>query len=680
MFAFGTAAGTGAFFTLFCFGAVSGLIRALSDGKRPVRIAGGAGAAVSAALAVWYGMSGGAAPGFVLWKTLLFLLAGMLPWLFFAPAALKGFRLGGAAYRKQPLFLIPAAATAVWLAAVILWNGRLPDGAPAAGFPMLAILMAGGLVRYGEAGDLVYVNTVLRSLVRIFLPLPLLLFLLQAAARFTGKVPPEFVVYGRNENYFMPVLALVVTLVWLRMAEREYRQQLKFVFFCVGIAFLLLAAPGSLPQRMLRGVAPEPFLGMVLESRLDAEPVIVARPGVRAAVAWTLKRDDVRLWTGDGGPEEPAGVPSRPLVVVTDDRRDLAKLSDPKTYFRSGGEALMKYFWLSFLFFVVAYLVPLGGRPLVPPDEFRYAEIPREMMDSGSYAAPHLLTVRYFEKPVLGYWMTAGSFKIFGQNAFALRLPCALGAGLAAFLIFFLVNQTLRDDKLAALASMLFLTSGLVYGVSTFAVLDSQTTGLITGILVTSFLAVLEPGFTRRRVLLLALCGLFAGLAFMTKGFIAWVVPGLAMAGFLIWERRWKEFYLLPWIPAVVALVIVAPWALAVHRAEPDYWNYFVMIEHVQRFTAKTEGQHPEPFWYYIPVLLGGVFPAAFLAPAAFAIGRCTGSVCVRRCCRFCFSLLRAVSSAPTSCPVSRRWRCWERGRSPVISEPATAAAGPSTG
>ena len=104
----------------------------------------------------------------------------MLPWLFFAPAVLKGFRLGGAAYRKQPLFLIPAAAVAVWLAAVILWNGRLPDGTPAAGFPMLAILMAGGLVRYGEAGDLVYVNTVLRSLVRIFLPLPLLLFLLQS--------------------------------------------------------------------------------------------------------------------------------------------------------------------------------------------------------------------------------------------------------------------------------------------------------------------------------------------------------------------------------------------------------------------------------------------------------------------------------------------------------------------
>ena len=42
VFAFGTAAGTGAFFTLFCSGVAAGLIRALSDGKLPVRIAGGA--------------------------------------------------------------------------------------------------------------------------------------------------------------------------------------------------------------------------------------------------------------------------------------------------------------------------------------------------------------------------------------------------------------------------------------------------------------------------------------------------------------------------------------------------------------------------------------------------------------------------------------------------------------
>ena len=33
--------------------------------------------------------------------------------------------------------------------------------------------------------------------------------------------------------------------------------------------------------------------------------------------------------------------------------------------------------------FAVAYLLPIAGRPMLRPDEFRYAEIPREMIESG---------------------------------------------------------------------------------------------------------------------------------------------------------------------------------------------------------------------------------------------------------------------------------------------------------
>ncbi len=278
--------------------------------------------------------------------------------------------------------------------------------------------------------------------------------------------------------------------------------------------------------------------------------------------------------------------------------------------------------WLVLLFFIAAYLVPLGGRPMVTPDEFRYAQIPHEMIESGSYAAPRLLEMRYFEKPAPAYWWTAASFKVFGENVFALRLPSALGALLAAMLISWQVRQTLRDEKIAALAAVLFLSSGLVYGIGTFAVLDSQTTGFITGISVTAFLAALEPSFTRRKFALLVGCGIFTALAFMTKGFIAFAVPGLSVAGFLLWERRWKEFWQLPWIPLAVALLLIAPWALAAHRADGDYWRYFTIVEHWERFTADNPGQHPEPFWFLIPFLLGGVFPAAVLAPCAFAIGK----------------------------------------------------------
>ena len=144
----------------------------------------------------------------------------------------------------------------------------------------------------------------------------------------------------------------------------------------------------------------------------------------------------------------------------------------------------------------------------------------------------------------------------------------------------------MRDDKTAALGALLFLTCGLVYGIGTFAVLDSQLTGLVTGVSCAAFLAAMEPKFTRRKVALLVICGAFAAFAFMTKGFLAFVVPGLAMFGFLLWERRWKEFLILPWIPLVTALILIAPWALAVHRADGDYWRYFVVVEHLQRFLS----------------------------------------------------------------------------------------------
>jgi 4-amino-4-deoxy-L-arabinose transferase len=59
-----------------------------------------------------------------------------------------------------------------------------------------------------------------------------------------------------------------------------------------------------------------------------------------------------------------------------------------------------------------------------------------------------------------------------------------------------------------------------------------------------------------------------------------------------------------------------------VHLRAPDFWRYFIMVEHVQRFTEDVESQHPEGWWFFIPVLIGGAMPWMFLLPVVIKSAR----------------------------------------------------------
>jgi len=70
----------------------------------------------------------------------------------------------------------------------------------------------------------------------------------------------------------------------------------------------------------------------------------------------------------------------------------------------------------------VLWLATIQIRPMLDPDEGRYAEIPREMLTSGNWVTPRLDGLKYFEKPALQYWATAALYSVVGVSNWSSRL------------------------------------------------------------------------------------------------------------------------------------------------------------------------------------------------------------------------------------------------------------------
>ncbi len=265
--------------------------------------------------------------------------------------------------------------------------------------------------------------------------------------------------------------------------------------------------------------------------------------------------------------------------------------------------------------FLILYILPLGWRPIAIPDETRYAEIPREMIASGDWVVPHLNGLRYFEKPALGYWLNALSILLLGENAFAIRLTSALATGMTAVIIFFLMRRFGRRSEAGVLGAAAYLTCVLVLALGVISTLDSMLTLFLTGAM-TSFFFAYREDHTAKRVGFLSLFGAFCGLAFLVKGFLAFAVPFITIVPFLIWEGRLKELIRISWIPLLALLLVTLPWCILIHLRESDFWRYFFWVEHIKRFLSPMPGQHPKPFWYFLPILAVGALPWLILFPA----------------------------------------------------------------
>ncbi len=304
--------------------------------------------------------------------------------------------------------------------------------------------------------------------------------------------------------------------------------------------------------------------------------------------------------------------------------------------------------WVLLGICLVAFFWRLGNVSLFDLDEALYVGSARQMVQSGDYITPrlnsrppydtNLLTVPFFEKPILVYWLSALSMRLFGISEFAARLPVAL-AGVCAVLLLFAIGTRWFGRRAGFFA-------GLLYATAPMTIIDARQM-TTDGLLVLWFMGMMfafarlqrigeQQNETRnsewRTLLLFWLC---CSLAILTKGAIGVLLPALVIGYYAFTAKHVTTLKsrllsllqtlqrLRPLLGLTLMLLVVAPWHIAVSKgAERDaqgrtFVQEYVVRQHIGRFRGG-DTVHNAPLPTYIAYFLVGFFPWACFAPVAF--------------------------------------------------------------
>jgi 4-amino-4-deoxy-L-arabinose transferase-like glycosyltransferase len=269
---------------------------------------------------------------------------------------------------------------------------------------------------------------------------------------------------------------------------------------------------------------------------------------------------------------------------------------------------------------MLIWFLPLGSYRLLNPDEGRYAEIAREMAVSGDWVTPRLDTLRYFEKPPLQYWATAAAYQVFGENEWSARLWAAL-TGFFGLLLTGWIGRRLYGATAGTLAALVQAGALLYLGLARILTLDMGLTATLE-LALCGLLLLVQPdrraAESRLGALLLALGVAFA---FLAKGLIGILIPGVVALLYLLLRRDWGLILRArPWWTLLALAVLAAPWVLLVEQRNPGFAQFFFVHEHFTRFLTRVH-QRYEPDWFFIPVLLLGFMPFTPLLPAMVRSG-----------------------------------------------------------
>jgi 4-amino-4-deoxy-L-arabinose transferase-like glycosyltransferase len=262
----------------------------------------------------------------------------------------------------------------------------------------------------------------------------------------------------------------------------------------------------------------------------------------------------------------------------------------------------------------------ISDYPLIDLDEPRYPDAAREMIENSQYWLPMKNGVFLFEKPILIYWSIILSFKTFGINEFAARLPSVI-AGALTLTTAFIFGRFFK----AGFYTCLILATSIEYFVIARLSIPEMLLNFFTITSLALYFLISKNYVYKNYFYLMSFLMAFG---FMAKGPLAIFVPALVISVYSAIEHILKiqtiqekiklllKNKVLVISSSIVFLLVGGFWYLQAHLiTDGAFTQQFFLKENFNRYTSTLSG-HKFSWWFYIAVMLVGFLPWSIFLPA----------------------------------------------------------------
>lgn len=270
-----------------------------------------------------------------------------------------------------------------------------------------------------------------------------------------------------------------------------------------------------------------------------------------------------------------------------------------------------KSLWTLAALLVLLALASGLALPLSEPAEGRYASLAASMERSGDYLVPRLNGVRHFEKPPLSIWIMAMTLELLGEHTWALRLASLLAASLILLAAFLLGGG--RRSRAGPWAALLVAASPLFFSLSRAVGTDIYLAACCGLTLLAAERFLVHPAGSRAGRAWMDLAALLSGIGFFVKGPVVWLHTLVPLLAACAWSQdRPRIRAIVSFRRAAIFVAAACPWFVAIGLRRPETLAWMVRERTIGALLS-SKGFHDGAWYYYVPVVLFGIYPAVMV-------------------------------------------------------------------